>query len=135
MTTVDGVTAGRAAGAETSGAATQAAASLDYDAFLTLLVAQMQNQDPLNPVDSTEYVSQLASFSTVEQAIKTNAKLDSLLTSMSLAQGAGLIGRTASSADGRVTGVIESVRIGREGATADLTGGGSLRLGEGVTIS
>lgn len=53
----------------------------DFDTFLQLLTAQIQNQDPSDPVDSTEWVAQLASFSAVEQQISTNEKLDQLLAS------------------------------------------------------
>ena len=53
--------------------------SNDFETFLTLLTAQMRNQDPLKPMDSTAFVAQLASFSTVEQQIETNAKLDKIL--------------------------------------------------------
>jgi flagellar hook assembly protein FlgD len=52
--------------------------TLDQEAFLTLLVAQMQNQDPLNPMDGTEYTSQLAQFSALEQQITTNATLSEI---------------------------------------------------------
>ena len=55
----------------------------DFDTFLRLLTTQMQNQDPQNPQDSTEFVAQLASFSAVEQQISTNDKLDSLIASLS----------------------------------------------------
>lgn len=51
----------------------------DFHTFLTLLTAQMRNQDPLKPMDSTEFVAQLASFSAVEQQIETNSKLGELL--------------------------------------------------------
>ncbi len=120
----------------TASATTQAAAkaSLDYDSFLQLLIAQMKNQDPLNPMDSTEYVAQLASFSTVEQAIQTNAKLDSLLGSLTLAQAGSVIGRTVTSADGAVSGEVVSVRITGEGAVAQLDSGKSLAIGPGITI-
>ncbi|WP_308917100.1 flagellar hook capping FlgD N-terminal domain-containing protein [Jannaschia sp. LMIT008] len=53
--------------------------SQDFDTFLKLLTAQMQNQDPLNPTDGTEYASQLATFSNVEQAVRTNTLLESLV--------------------------------------------------------
>lgn len=52
----------------------------DFSDFLTLLTTQLQNQDPLSPMDSTEFTNQLVQFSQVEQAINTNQKLDSLLS-------------------------------------------------------
>lgn len=51
----------------------------DYQMFLALLTAEMRNQDPTKPMDSTEFVSQLASFSSVEQQTETNGKLDQLI--------------------------------------------------------
>ncbi|TDK50218.1 flagellar hook assembly protein FlgD [Antarcticimicrobium luteum] len=68
----------------------------DYTRFLTLLTAQIQYQDPLAPMDSTQFVSQLAQLSQVEQAVKSNTNLETLsaqfgaLTSVA---GAGMIGR------------------------------------------
>lgn len=53
--------------------------SADMDTFLKLLTTQMQYQDPLDPMDASEYTNQLVQYSNVEQAIKTNTKLDSLL--------------------------------------------------------
>lgn len=52
----------------------------DFDEFLNLLTTQLQNQDPLNPMDSNEFTNQIVQFSQVEQAINTNQKLDSLLS-------------------------------------------------------
>ncbi len=49
--------------------------SLDKDAFLQLLVAQMQYQDPLQPTSNTEYMAQLAQFSTVEELQNVNATI------------------------------------------------------------
>ncbi|MGE0211642.1 MAG: flagellar hook assembly protein FlgD [Parvibaculaceae bacterium] len=121
--------------------ATQAAtkrASLDYDAFLKLLIAQMQRQDPTNPTDPAQYMSQLASFSTVEQAIKTNSKLDSLLSASALSQIDGLIGRTATAIDDKgqtITGKITALTILPAGNVATLDSGVQLLLGAGVTIS
>jgi flagellar basal-body rod modification protein FlgD len=51
----------------------------DYDMFLRLMTAQLKNQDPLQPLDGTQFVAQLAQFSGVEQQIKTNERLDSML--------------------------------------------------------
>lgn len=51
---------------------TKDALSSDFDTFLKMLTVQVQNQDPLNPVDSTDYATQLATFSAVEQQVLTN---------------------------------------------------------------
>ena len=59
------------------------ATTVDYNSFLKLLVQEMKNQDPTSPTDPTQYLGQLASFSNVEQAVQTNGKLDTLLTTSS----------------------------------------------------
>ncbi len=109
--------------------------SLDYDAFLRLLIAEMQNQDPTNPIDSSQYVAQLATFSNVEQAVKMNAKLDAMMSSMALSQADGIIGRMIASADGSVVGEVVALRIVSGGAVAILSDGQELPLGPGVTVA
>lgn len=52
----------------------------NYDTFLVLLTAQLQNQDPLAPMDSTQFTQQLVQFSQVEQQIRTNEQLESLVS-------------------------------------------------------
>ncbi len=69
------------AGAPDTSTAAATAAS-DFDSFLKLLTAQLRNQDPLSPLDSTQFVEQLASFSSVEQQIETNKKLDALTSGL-----------------------------------------------------
>ncbi|MCB9979368.1 MAG: flagellar hook capping family protein [Rhodospirillales bacterium] len=51
----------------------------DFDQFLTLLTTQLQNQDPLSPMDTNQFTQQLVSFAGVEQQINSNQKLDSLV--------------------------------------------------------
>ncbi|KQQ30881.1 flagellar basal body rod modification protein [Methylobacterium sp. Leaf123] len=116
-------------------AATSVASKMNADTFLTLLMAQLQNQDPTKPMDSTEYVGQLATFSQVEQATKTNQKLDSLLTSSFLNQADAIIGRSLSSADGLTTGTVQSVRVTGDGVMAKLTDGREMLLASGISIS
>ena len=55
----------------------------NFDDFLTLLTAQLNNQDPLEPLDSTQFVEQLATFTGVEQQIGTNSRLDQLISEQS----------------------------------------------------
>lgn len=71
-------TAGKSKAKSDSDAA-KSAINADFDTFLKLLTTQMQNQDPLQPMDSTEFVAQLASFSAVEQQIRTNDQLENIL--------------------------------------------------------
>ncbi|MGE3831584.1 MAG: flagellar hook capping FlgD N-terminal domain-containing protein, partial [Parvibaculaceae bacterium] len=83
-------------GSQTSTTSTGAAAkaSLDYTAYLRLLIAQLKNQDPTQPSDPTQYMAQHASFSNVEQAIQMNSKLDAMLTAQAFSQADGFIGHT-----------------------------------------
>lgn len=81
--------------ATTDSAAALSDLSADYTQFLTLLTAQIENQDPLAPMDSTEFVSQLAQLSQVEQSVKTNSNLETLSTQFSAltsVSGAEMIG-------------------------------------------
>ena len=57
-------------------------ATVNYNQFLQLLIAEMQNQDPTNPMDPTQTVSQLATFSSVEQQVQTNTTLDNMMVGM-----------------------------------------------------
>ncbi len=62
----------------------------DFQTFLSLLTAQLRNQDPLKPVESTTFVAQLASFSAVEQQVQSNAKLESILEALANGATGGL---------------------------------------------
>jgi len=109
-------------------------ANVDYQSFLRLLVAQMKNQDPTKPMESTEYVAQLATFSQVEQSVQMNAKLDQMLRASSMSQADALIGRAITSADGNTTGVVDEVRLTSTGLIAVLADGKEVPVVEGVTI-
>ena len=81
-------------------------AGADFKTFLVLLTAQLRNQDPLAPLDSTQFVAQLASFSTVEQLVGVNDRLDAQADRLAAQSGAGYaswIGHAASAVDGRFT--------------------------------
>ncbi len=72
--------------------------SSDFQTFLTLLTTQLENQDPLNPLDSSEFAVQLATFSGVEQQVKTNDLLRDLAAGIGaagLSQFAGWVGMEA----------------------------------------
>ena len=76
------------------------AIATDFETFLLMLTTQMQNQDPLNPLDSSDFAVQLATFSGVEQQVQTNDLLSDLGTKlglMSLSQMSGWVGMEARS--------------------------------------
>lgn len=95
MTTTAISPTGTAATSQSSG---KPLISSDFDTFLKMLTAQMQNQDPLNPIDSTDYATQLATFSGVEQQARTNELLASLggqMAVLGMSQLAGWVGQEA----------------------------------------
>ncbi|MBX4910146.1 MULTISPECIES: flagellar hook assembly protein FlgD [Rhizobium] len=110
-------------------------ATLNYDNFLQLLIAQMKNQDPTDPMDASEQVAQLATFSQVEQTIQTNTKLDTLLASSSLTQASSYVGKYMESADGTVKGVIDSVKVYSDGIIATTTDGDKILVQAGITVA
>ena len=97
--TVDGVTY-NAAAYEKSQQTTTKTNDLDKDAFLQLLVAQLQNQDPLEPQDNGEFIAQMAQFSTLEQMNNMTSSMDKISelvsnidTSVLVGQLSGMIGK------------------------------------------
>ncbi len=120
-------------GANSSTTATSKTA-VDYQSFLKLLIAEMKNQDPTKPMDSTQYVAQLATFSQVEQSVQTNTKLDQIMQSSALSQADALIGRSITSADGKTTGTVASVTLSSNGLIAVLQDGTQVPVGAGVSI-
>ena len=102
----------------TSAGTAQAAINLtsDFETFIRLLTTQAENQDPLEPIDATEYAAQLAQFSMMEQQVKSNDLLSALSTQLgagNMAQLASWIGMEARSTtpaffDGRPITVTSS---------------------------
>ena len=109
--------------------------TVDYQSFLRLLVAQMKNQDPTSPMESTDYVAQLATFSQVEQSVQMNSKLEQILAASALSQAGGVIGREITSADGSVTGIVKEVKLYSDGVIAKLESGQEVVVGPGVVIT
>jgi len=121
----------------TSGAAglSAPAQTVDYQAFLRLLVTQMKNQDPTAPMDSTDYVAQLATFSQVEQSVQINQKLDNILQASTFSQAGSLIGKYVTSPEGEVGGYVKQVRLYSDGIMAILHDGTELPIWAGVSIT
>ncbi len=81
MTTINSISANPAAASAnsaTTSSTTQESISSDFETFIRLLTAQVQNQDPLSPLDSTQFVEQLATFSALEQQVLSNENLGNI---------------------------------------------------------
>jgi flagellar basal-body rod modification protein FlgD len=137
---VSAVTSSTSTSSTTSNSSAASAASLNYDSFLKLFMAELQNQDPTSPMDTTEQMSQLASFSQVEQQVKINTNLTSLISQSMIGQASNLIGKTVTDADGN-TGVVKSINVATDSSTsavtltATLVSGSTMTIGSGVTIT
>ncbi|QDI77465.1 MULTISPECIES: flagellar hook capping FlgD N-terminal domain-containing protein [Leisingera] len=79
----------------------------DFETFVKMLTAQATNQDPLEPLDSTEYAAQLAQFSMVEQQTKSNTLLEGLQSQLGLANMAALSGWVGMEARGVAPGYFD----------------------------
>lgn len=85
-------------GAPSAATSDKAVLSSDFETFLTMLTAQIQNQDPLNPIDSTDFATQLATFSSVEQQVRSNdllAALGEQMQALGVSQLSNWVGMTA----------------------------------------
>lgn len=97
-----------------SGAYINPKSQLGKDAFLRLLVAQLQNQDPLKPMEDTEFVTQLAQFSALEQMTNVAQTQSQMLLAAQLQAASQWIGSEVSYIDGEghtATGVVQSVQV------------------------
>lgn len=120
---------GKAAASDSS------AANLNYNNFLQLLIAQMKYQDPTDPMDASEQISQLATFSQVEQSVKMNSNLSSLIQAQSFSQAADMIGKHITSADDKVKGIIKQVEVYSDGVVAITEKGDKVLIQPGIILS
>jgi flagellar basal-body rod modification protein FlgD len=86
--------------------------ALGKDQFLKLFVAQLQHQDPMNPMNDSEFMGQMASFSTLEQVSNLAAANEKIANSLTSTSAIGLIGRTVTYTDANNeihTGTVDKV--------------------------
>src|SRR5205085_12075680 len=101
------------------------ASALDKDTFLKILVAQLKMQDPTKPTDSSQFMAQMAQFSTVEQLTNMAKTSSEAASSAKVDQSVGLLGRTVTykGTDGLpVSGVVQHVDITAAGPTLTIDG-------------
>jgi flagellar basal-body rod modification protein FlgD len=114
---------------------------LDKSAFLELLVKQMANQDPLDPMSNDDFVSQLAQFGSLEQQINLNNSFNQFLTFQKLTQASTLLGKKViclvPSEEGSLTptsGVVEQVMLVDNTAYLKLSNGDEVPLDSVVSV-
>jgi flagellar basal-body rod modification protein FlgD len=126
MSAVEGVGGNPAASGEAQKVKESSEQSgLNKDEFLQLLVGQLKNQNPLSPVGSQEFMSQMAAFSTLEQVTNLAVSNEELNGMISTNQSLALVGHQVSYAkeDGtKLEGTVESVDFGEEGASLTIGG-------------
>jgi len=113
-------------GTRQQSAKTQLAGSeLGEDAFMTLLLAQLKNQDPLKPMEDRDFIAQLAQFNSLSQLTQMNKTLSEMITTQSMAQASALIGKTVTGtgADGGdITGVVAGLHLSGGKVILDVAG-------------
>jgi flagellar basal-body rod modification protein FlgD len=89
--------------------------TMDQADFISLLVTQLQNQDPLDPMNSQDMAAQMAQFSSLEELQKVNTNLESMLTGQSLADASSMIGKMVyginSDSGTHLTGTVAGVEV------------------------
>jgi len=105
-------------------AKTTGSSELGQDAFLQLLMAQMKNQDPLNPTDSSQFMSQQAQFTQISELQKLNK---SLASSNQIMQASSLIGKNVNLIDpnnteNTISGTVSEAKINPKGASVIVNG-------------
>ena len=87
---------------------------LGKDDFMKLLLAQLQHQDPLKPMDDQQFIAQVAQFNALEQMTSVNKTLASVLNSQQLASASGMIGKMVSALDTEgkaITGIVTAASV------------------------
>lgn len=91
--------------------------SINQEDFIRLFLAQLSNQDPMEPVDNSEFLAQMAQFTGLEQTRLMNENLTSMLGMESSSQGLSLLGRNVqvNSSTGTFEGAVEGVQFDAQG--------------------
>jgi flagellar basal-body rod modification protein FlgD len=116
-----------------------AGGALDKTAFLKLLVQELTNQDPLKPADNTQFIAQLAQFSTLEQMQNLNTGFEALKNTFQTSEASGLLGKQVSGVNAgtgaNVDGVVDKIIMNADGSIQVDVSGTPIALSEVVSIS
>lgn len=131
----------------TTSSTSSISSEISMDNFLTLFVTQLQNQNPLDPTDNSEFMSQLAQFSALEQEQQQTGYLSSMtnietasLQLDQLTMASTFIGKTItyssdSNKDETLTGVVEGVKLEKDGTVSFIIQGESVSISNLIEVS
>ena len=108
--------------------------------FLNLLVTQMRNQDPLKPVSDTEFIAQMAQFTSLEQTKEMSADLQQLRQSYNLTQGTALMGKPVKVATGEkenqvfTNGIVTDLKVNKDGDVSVILNGQTYDLDSVIEV-
>ena len=108
--------------------------------FLSLLVTQMRNQDPLKPVSDTEFIAQMAQFTSLEQTKEMSTDLQQLRQSYNLTQGTALMGKPVKVATGEkenqvfTNGIVTDLKVNKDGDVSVILNGQTYDLDSVIEV-
>ena len=115
MTTIPGVNnSSSASGSTNKTSGSNGLADVDLDQFLGLLITELQNQDPLNPMDNAQMLAQIGQIRQIGSTNKLTDTLSTLAIGQELSMASGLIGKEVSALDVNakdVTGIVDRVAV------------------------
>lgn len=123
----------------TSGSSSSASGlNLNASDFMNMMVTQLQNQDPLNPSDSNQLMSQMSAIGQMQASSTLQSTLQSMATQTQIGSASSLIGKQVSGIDSNnntVGGLVTSVQVAGSNVNLGLDSGGTLSLGNVTAIA
>jgi flagellar basal-body rod modification protein FlgD len=138
VTAADSTNTTTAAAGTTGTAVSRTDNGLGENDFLQLMMMQLKNQDPLNPSDPTQYLSELANFSTLEQETNIASSSATTASEQSTAAALGLLGHTVSYTDSSgatQSGAVQKIDFTSSGPTLTIGGQSGITLGAITEVS
>jgi flagellar basal-body rod modification protein FlgD len=118
--------------------ASQGFADLSSEQFMDILISELQNQDPLDPQDTTKLLEQLSSLRTIESQTGLQDKLENLVKQNQVSAASNLIGKVVQGVDSthsRSAGRVVSVRVTQDGVFLELDNGRSMQMSQVTAIT
>ena len=130
MSTTSGIT-GNSSSSSSTTAASNSSTNLTTQDFITMMVTQLQNQDPLNPTSSQDLLQQESAIGALQASTDTQTAMSAISQQTQIGSASSLIGKSVTgidTANNSVSGVVNSVSVSSSAATLNLDDGSSVAL-------